>query len=196
MSMPSFDAIGLGALNVDRIYSVPRVITDGAELIQECTAEAGGSAANTVYALAKLGLRCGFVGAVGDQDADIVLSSFTEVGVDTSRIVHKASAGTATVFAFADPAGRRAMYVYPGANALFAPGDVDASYVADGRLLVISSFAGEVPLAVQKVACRRSRDSLLPFRSTLSGPRPVWTPWPRWSPARPSSSPTPMNWRS
>jgi hypothetical protein len=33
--MPSFDVIGLGALNVDRIYSVPRVVTDGAELIQE-----------------------------------------------------------------------------------------------------------------------------------------------------------------
>jgi ribokinase len=150
--MPSFDAIGLGALNVDRIYSVPRVVTDGAELIQGGTAAAGGSSANTVYGLAKLGLRCGFIGAVGDEDADIVLGSFTEVGVDTSRIVRKAGAPTATVFAFADPMGRRAMYVYPGANALFSPGDVDAAYLADARLLVISSFAGEVPLAVQKAA--------------------------------------------
>jgi len=152
VSMPSFDAIGLGALNVDRIYSVPRVVTDGAELIQESTAAAGGSSANTVYSLAKLGLRCGFVGALGDEDADIVLSSFAEVGVDTSRIVRKPGAATATVFAFADPAGRRAMYVYPGANALFAPGDVDAAYLADCRLLVISSFAGDVPLTVQKAA--------------------------------------------
>jgi len=150
--MPSFDAIGLGALNVDRIYAVPRVVTDGAELIQESTAAAGGSSANTVYGLAKLGLRCGFIGAVGGQDAEMVLGSFAEVGVDTSRIVRKAGAGTATVFAFADPMGRRAMYVYPGANALFVAGDVDASYLADGRLLVISSFDGEVPLAVQKAA--------------------------------------------
>jgi ribokinase len=150
--MPSFDVIGLGALNVDRIYGVPRVVTDGAELIQESTIAAGGSSANTVYGLAKLGLRCGFVGAVGDQDAEIVLGSFAEVGIDTSRIVRKAGAATATVFAFADPMGRRAMYVYPGANALFAAGDVDAAYLADGRLLVISSFAGEVPLAVQKAA--------------------------------------------
>jgi len=150
--MPSFDVIGLGALNVDRIHSVPRVITDGAELIQESTAAAGGSSANTVYGLAKLGLRCGFVGAVGDEDADLVLASFAEVGVDASRIVRKPGAATATVFAFADPMGRRAMYVYPGANALFAPGDIDAAYLADARLLVISSFAGDVPLAVQKAA--------------------------------------------
>jgi len=150
--MPAFDVIGLGALNVDRIYSVPRVVIDGAELIQGGTAAAGGSSANTVYGLAKLGLRCGFVGAVGDEDADIVLGSFEEVRVDTSRIVRKAGAPTATVFAFADPMGQRAMYVYPGANALFSPGDVDAAYLADSRLLVISSFAGDVPLAVQKAA--------------------------------------------
>ncbi len=152
MSMPSFDVVGLGALNVDRIFCVPRVVTDGAELIQESAAAAGGSSANTVYGLAKLGLRCGFVGAVGDQDSDIVLASFAEVGVDTNHIARKAGAGTATVFAFADPMGRRAMYVYPGANALFARGDVDAAYLADCRLLVISSFAGDVPLTVQKAA--------------------------------------------
>ena len=152
--MTSFDVIGLGALNVDRIYSVPRVVTNGAELIQESTAAAGGSSANTVYGLAKLGLPCGFVGAVGDEDAGIILDSFAEAGVDTSRIVRKPGAATATVFAFADPMGRRAMYVYPGANALFAHGDVDAAYLADCRLLVISSFDGEVPLAVQKAAVR------------------------------------------
>jgi ribokinase len=150
--MPLFGVVGLGALNVDRIYSVPRVVTDGAELIQESTAAAGGSSANTVYGLARLGLRCGFIGAVGDEDAGIVLSSFAEVGVDTSRIVRKAGAATATVFAFADPMGRRAMYVHAGANALFAPGDVDGAYLAESRLLVISSFAGDVPLTVQKAA--------------------------------------------
>jgi ribokinase len=159
--MPSFDVIGLGALNVDRIYSVPRVVTDGAELILESTAAAGGSSANTVYGLAKLSLRCGFVGAVGDQDADVILGSFAEVGVETSRIVRKAGAPTATVFAFADPAGQRAMYVHPGANALFAPGDVDAAYLADARLVVISSFAGEVPLAVQKAAVAALPDTAL-----------------------------------
>jgi ribokinase len=159
--MTPFDVIGLGALNVDRIYSVPRVVTDGAELIQESTAAAGGSSANTVYALAKLGLRCGFVGAVGDQDADIILNSFAEVGVDTSRIVRKAGAATATVFAFADPMGQRAMYVHPGANALFAPGDVDAAYLANAHLLVISSFAGDVPLAVQKAAVRALPETAL-----------------------------------
>ncbi|MGQ9572162.1 MAG: carbohydrate kinase family protein [Dehalococcoidia bacterium] len=151
--MSSFDVIGVGALNVDRIYAVPQVVTDGAELIDEVAVDAGGSSANTAYGLAKLGLRCGFLGAVGDDsDAEIVMRSFAEVGVDTSRIVRKSGINTGSVLAFADEEGNRAMYVEPGVNALFEPRDLDMAYMASARLVLFSSFAGNIPLAVQRAA--------------------------------------------
>jgi ribokinase len=151
--MPAFDVIGLGALNVDRIYSVPQVVTDGAQLIDEVAVDAGGCSANTAYALAKLGLHCGFLGAVGDDaDAQIVLRSFDEVGVDTGHIVRKAGVATGSVLAFADEEGNRAMYADPGANALFEPEDLDAAYLADARLVLFSSFGGNIPLAVERSA--------------------------------------------
>jgi ribokinase len=151
--MPAFDVIGLGALNVDRIYSVPQVITDGAQLIDEVVVDAGGCSANTAYALAKLGLRCGFLGAVGDDaDAQIVLRSFDEVAVDTGHIMRKAGVVTGSVLAFADEEGNRAMYAEPGANALFEPKDLDAAYLANARLVLFSSFGGNIPLAVQRAA--------------------------------------------
>jgi ribokinase len=151
--MPAFDVIGIGALNVDRIYCVPQVVTDGAQLIDEVAVDAGGCSANTAYALAKLGLRCGFLGAVGDDaDAHIVLRSFAEVGVDTSRIVHKPEVATGSVLAFADEEGNRAMYADPAANALFEPEDLDVAYLASARLALFSSFAGDIPLAVQRSA--------------------------------------------
>ena len=151
--MPAFDVIGLGALNVDRIYSVPRVVTDGAQMIDEVAVDAGGCSANTAYALAKLGLHCGFLGAVGDDaDAQIVLRSFDEVEVDTGHIVRKAGVVTGSVLAFADEQGNRAMYADPGANALFEPEDLDAAYLADARLVLFSSFGGNIPLAVQRSA--------------------------------------------
>jgi ribokinase len=151
--MPAFDVIGLGALNVDRIYSVPQVITDGAQLIEEVVVDAGGCSANTAYALAKLGLRCGFLGAVGDDaDAQIVLRSFDEVAVDTGHIMRKAGVVTGSVLAFADEEGNRAMYAEPGANALFEPKDLDAAYLADARLVLFSSFGGNIPLAVERSA--------------------------------------------
>jgi len=151
--MPDFDVIGMGALNVDRVYSVPRVIIDGAQIVGDAVAEAGGCSANAAYALAKLGLRCGAVGAVGDDaDAEIVLGSFAEVGVDTSRVARKAGASTGSALIFADEEGNRAMYIRSGANAQFGPEDVDASYVASARLLLLSSFNGDIPLAVQSSA--------------------------------------------
>ena len=151
--MPDFDVIGVGALNIDRIYSVPRVVTDGAQLIDEVAVAAGGCSANTTYALAKLGLRCGFLGAAGDDaDAQIVLRSFAEVGVDTRHIVRKKGLATGSVLAFADREGNRAMYAEPGANAFFQPEDLDAAYLASARLALFSSFGGAIPLDVQRVA--------------------------------------------
>jgi len=151
--VPAFDVIGVGGLNVDRIYSVPQVVTDGAQLIDEVAVDAGGCSANTAYALAKLGLRCGFLGAVGDDaDAQIVLRSFAEVEVDTSHIVRKAGVATGSVLAFADEEGNRAMYAEPGANALFEPEDLDVAYLASARFALFSSFAGDIPLAVQRSA--------------------------------------------
>ncbi|KPK47385.1 MAG: hypothetical protein AMJ77_03310 [Dehalococcoidia bacterium SM23_28_2] len=151
--MPDFDVIGLGALNIDRVYSVPQVVTDGAYLIDEVAVDAGGSSANTAYGLAKLGLSCGFLGAIGDDaDAKIILRSFAEVGVDTSHIVRKPEVATGSVLAFADEEGNRAMYVEPGANALFEPQDLDTAYLASARLVLFSSFGGDIPLAVQRAA--------------------------------------------
>jgi ribokinase len=132
---------------------VPQVVTDGAQMIDEVAVDAGGCSANTTYALAKLGLRCGFLGAVGDDaDAQIVLRSFAEMEVDTSHIVRKPGVVSGSVLAFADEEGNRAMYADPGANAFFEPQDLDAAYLASARLVLFSSFGGDIPLAVQIAA--------------------------------------------
>ena len=57
--------IGLGALNVDRIFRVERLLADGESALTDGGTFAGGSAANTVYGLARLGIKTGFCGAVG-----------------------------------------------------------------------------------------------------------------------------------
>ncbi|MCJ7510724.1 MAG: carbohydrate kinase family protein [Dehalococcoidia bacterium] len=151
--MPPFEVIGVGSLNIDRVYSVRRVVTDGAQLIDEMAVAAGGCSANTTYALAKLGLRCGFLGALGDDaEAQMVLRSFAEVGVDTRHIVRKKGLVTGSVLAFADGHGNRAMYTEPGANAFFQSGDLDAAYLASARLALFSSFGGAIPLDVQRAA--------------------------------------------
>ena len=55
-------------MNIDRLYRVQRVLLDGEAPIEEQALSPGGSAANTIYGLAKLGVKTGFIGAIGDDD--------------------------------------------------------------------------------------------------------------------------------
>ena len=63
-----FDVVGFGALNLDKLYQVSRIAKAGEHMpILGVTESPGGSAANTIAGLAKLGARCGFIGAVGND---------------------------------------------------------------------------------------------------------------------------------
>ncbi len=148
--MRAFDIVGCGALNLDELYRVQKLLDDDEGEVVFAGAYPGGSAANTIYALAKLGLRTGFLGAVGDDDAGrILLESFRSVGVDTSGIVIKPKTKTGRALGFIDPQGRRTLYIEPGANSLLRKADVDFSYVARTKFLHLSSFVGEEQWAIQ-----------------------------------------------
>jgi ribokinase len=141
---PRFDVVGFGALNLDHVYAVPQLVVDGGVPVTASSVEAGGSAANTVYALAKLGRRCGFVGVIGDDEAGrMILDSFHQVGVDTSGIA--VYPGTATGRTICITAGQRqkAIYILPGANDSLSPDSVDMSYLSDTRYVHVSSYLGE-----------------------------------------------------
>ena len=73
-----FDAIGFGALNVDKIYKVNRIAREGEEcFISECQEAPRGSAANTIVGLAKLGLKTGFIGKVADDyEGHLLINDF------------------------------------------------------------------------------------------------------------------------
>jgi ribokinase len=147
---PRFDVVGFGALNLDHLYAVPRLIEDGGVEVLASTAEPGGSAANTVYGLAKLGLRCGFVGAVGDDEAGTaILDSFAGVGVDTGGVLVKPGADSGRTVCITAGEGQKAIYILPGANSLIGSGEFDASYLSDARHVHLSSFVGEPQLRQQ-----------------------------------------------
>ena len=66
--MTKFDVIGFGALNVDTLLKVDKIA--GAEeesFIRDYTEACGGSAANTIVGLARLGCKVGFIGKVADD---------------------------------------------------------------------------------------------------------------------------------
>ncbi|HUU86838.1 MAG TPA: PfkB family carbohydrate kinase, partial [Candidatus Glassbacteria bacterium] len=80
-----FDVVGFGALNVDKLYKVNKLAKAEEESFIETYTEAcGGSAANTIIGLARLGFKTGFVGKIGcDRESKLILLDFCSEGVDT-----------------------------------------------------------------------------------------------------------------
>lgn len=140
--MSKIQVIGLGAMNMDYLCQVERIIEDGEAPIRNFVLSPGGSAANTVYGLAKLGVKTGFVGAVGeDDDGDALVGSLELAGVDVTGIRTKPDADTGKVISLSDSLGRRSLYVLPGANNLLAAEDIDMKYLNRAKLVHISAFA-------------------------------------------------------
>lgn len=152
----TFDVIGLGAMNLDQLYLVERLLLDGESRVEKAVLSAGGSAANTCYALGRLGIKAGFVGAVGDDEPGRMLSkSLAEAGVDTSRIRVKAGTNTGTALCLSDRRRRRSIYVSPGANSRLSSADMDWSYLEQAKLVHTSSFADDAQLALHTEIAQR-----------------------------------------
>lgn len=142
--MSNIEVVGLGALNTDHIYKVERILVDEEATVKEYAMSPGGSAANTIYGLAKLGVSAGFIGVTGDDaEGKLLVQDFEKVGVDTSQIKVKREAKTGSVLCLSDSQGRRSLYVSPGANSLLTTADLDLDYISKARMLHVSSFADD-----------------------------------------------------
>ena len=142
--MSDIAVIGLGALNSDYLYKVERILDDEETMVDEAKLLPGGSAANTIYGLAKLGVKSGFVGAVGDDvEGELSIQDLQRVGVDTSQIKIKPGVKTGSVLCLSNQEGKRSLYVIPSANNLLKIEDLDIAYLNRARILHISSFAND-----------------------------------------------------
>ena len=144
------DVIGFGAMNLDLVYQVKHILLEGEATVKGFSQHAGGSAANTVHALSRLGLKAGFLGAVGtDPEGAFLFEECRGIGVDTRGLVAKVGA-TGRVLCITDERAHRALYVLPGGNDLLKSEDIDLSYANRARLIHLSSFAGEEQFELQK----------------------------------------------
>ena len=171
--MRSADLIGCGALNVDLIYRLPRSFPLWEELgppgteqlmdadvrraVEEALAHVeparsgGGQAANTAYALARLGYRAAMVGRVGaDEDGLYLLK---ELAPAEGRLVAR-DGETGRVYVLLDEDGERRNLVWPAANDAFSPGDVPRR-PPKARFAYFTSFAGDGPLEAQLALLER-----------------------------------------
>ncbi len=135
------DAIGFGALNVDKIYLVNKIPNAEEEAyVKDIQIFAGGSASNTIVGLSRLGMKTGYIGKVGnDADGDFLLNDLRSEGVDTYQVI-KADGRSGNALIFVDEYGNRAILVDPGVNDTIRFDEIDSDYVSKFRLLHLTSF--------------------------------------------------------
>jgi len=158
--MAKIDVVGFGAMNIDHLCQVDELVVDGEHSVTDFVSIPGGSAANTIYGLARLGLKTGFVGAVGaDKSGKALIDDFKTTAVDTSQIkIKKAETGATTCIS--DKLGRRAIYVSPGANSFLASKDIDVAYFNRAQMVHLSSFADDRQLKLQVASVKKLKDSV------------------------------------
>lgn len=138
------DVVGIGALNMDKIYRVPRIAREGEELpVLEVYEASGGSAANTIVALSRMGISTGFIGVVGkDSEGKNILRDMMKESVN-AECIEKFGGHTGVIIVLVDNKGERTMYAYPGVNDLFEIKDSMFRCAENAKYLHVSSFVGE-----------------------------------------------------
>ena len=150
--MTEIDVVGFGALNVDKISYVNQIAKEDEEsFIYDFKMSCGGSAANTIVGLSRLGLKTGFMGKVaGDEEGKLLLSEFERENVCTEGVAVSDEGVSGVVMGFVDRNGERALYVNPGVNDSITLHESFVTYCKKAKFLHLSSFVGDTSFESQK----------------------------------------------
>nr|WP_275983417.1 5-dehydro-2-deoxygluconokinase [Paenibacillus hamazuiensis] len=136
------DVIGVGRLCIDlNANEIHRPM----EETRTFTKYVGGSPANIAIALARLGLKAGFIGRVADdQHGRFITNYLRERGIDTSHVITDKS-GSVTGLAFTEIKSPEEcsilMYRDNVADLKLEPGDIKEDYIRQAKAVLISGTA-------------------------------------------------------
>lgn len=103
------------------------------------TLASGGSAANTIHGLARLGMKTGFIGKVGKDDlGDFFEKDMVKSGIQTHLIQSATPSGLA--LALVSPDGERTFATYLGAACELQDIDIDADVLKNYDILHIEGY--------------------------------------------------------
>ena len=178
----TYDVIGFGALNVDKLYKVNMIAREEEEsFVIDFKESPGGSAANTTVGLARLKLKAGYIGKVAeDREGAFLLKDFRKENVDTSGIIISRKGRSGVVMGYVDGKGERALYVDPGVNDWLEFKEINLDYAANTEFLHLTSFVGKKPFEAQKELINQLSDVKISFdpgalyaRKSLTSLKPI-----------------------
>ena len=165
--MGSLDVVGIGNAIVDAVAEADDALLAEEDLpkgsmtlIDAARADAlrarmgaavevcGGSAANTMVGVARLGGTAGYVGKVRDDEAGALFRRDIEAaGVDFATPAAAGGAATARCLILVTPDAQRTMNTHLGACVELGPADIDPDFIARARLLYMEGYLWDPPAA-------------------------------------------------
>lgn len=159
MTARALDVVGIGSMVVDRVHRAPRILAgdekgilravDGAGPVQIAV---GGVTLNHLGWAAALGLRTGIFGMQGaDDEGDFLRAAMDRLAI--RRNITIVSDPTSLAEIFVDDAGRRCIYMAPGATSKTTPEYVREQHGEFIRLArVLTTEVSQLPLAAAREA--------------------------------------------
>ena len=131
----------------------------------------GGQAATTALALARLGRRVAWLGAVGDDAAaDRVLAPLQAAGVDCRGVKRVAGGRTRGARIRVDPSdGERVVHAERDRRVALAPGDLDATRLASARVVHVDADDSAASLRAATLARAAGAAVVLDAESAFPG---------------------------
>ncbi len=159
------DVIGFGALNVDKLYKVGHIAEiDGESFIKGEEESPGGSAANTIIGLSKLGCSTSYIGKVADdEEGDLLEYNLMINDVYLTNLIYADEGNSGKVLGFVSDAGDRALYVDPGVNDEIRIDEINPLNVNACKILHYTSFVGDSFYAQKELLKTIGDDIVLSF---------------------------------
>ncbi|OPH48197.1 sugar kinase [Paenibacillus ferrarius] len=134
-----YDAVALGEYLID---FTPHGLSESGQLMFE--RNPGGAPVNVLAAMAKLGMKTGFIGKVGTDPFGVYLrQALLEQGVSDSGLVVSDEAHTTMAFIHLDEQGERSFHFSrkPGADQLLREDEVDPAMLEGTRIFHFGSIS-------------------------------------------------------
>ncbi|MBE6490161.1 MAG: carbohydrate kinase family protein [Methanobrevibacter sp.] len=159
------EVIGFGALNVDKLFSVENIVgADEESFIKSETSTPGGSAANTIVGLARLGVDTSIIGKIAeDEDGDLIEYNLAINGVYSNNLIYSESGSTGKCLGFVDGDGERCLYIDPGVNDEIKIDEINPLNIMRCKIMHYTSFVGDSFKTQIELLEKLSQDTVLSF---------------------------------
>lgn len=163
-----WDVLGVGCNSVDHVYRLPgspRADSATAKLrISSHSTLAGGQTATAMAACAALGLKAGYLGAIGhDHNGRLIRSELEQRGVDVSQVLTRGCDNRFAVITVDETTGDRIVLWDRDERLNLRPDEMSAELIASARVVHVDDEDQDAAI----VAARRAREAGVPCTSDI-----------------------------